>query len=111
MAPREDYPSLERSRILKPVDETPVWSISCLFVRKDQRRKGLSVELLHAAVGHVKKQGGKVVEAYPIEPKSDNVPDPFVWNGLASAYLAAGFKECARRSPTRPIMRFKIGRG
>jgi GNAT superfamily N-acetyltransferase len=111
VAPREDYPSLERSRILKPVDDTPVWSISCLFVCKDLRRRGLSVELLRAAVGHVKKSGGKVVEAYPVEPTSDNVPDPFVWHGLASAYLAAGFKECARRSPTRPIMRYKIGRG
>ena len=110
IAPRENYPALERSRILKPVDDTPVWSISCLFVRKDQRRKGLSVELLRGAVAHVKKSGGKVVEAYPVEPKSDNVPDPFVWHGLASTYLAAGFKECARRSPTRPIMRYKIGR-
>ena len=109
-APREDYASLQRSRILKPVDDTPVWSISCLFVRKDQRRKGLSVELLRAAVRHVKTHGGKVVEGYPVEPKSDSVPDPFVWHGIASAYLAAGFKECARRSETRPIMRYKIGR-
>lgn len=110
VAPREDFPGLERSRILKPVDGTPVWSISCLFVRKDQRRKGLSIQLLRAAVEHVKKQGGKVVEAYPVEPKSADVPDAFVWHGLASAYLAAGFREVARRSDTRPIMRFTIAR-
>jgi hypothetical protein len=32
----------------------------------------------------------------------------FAWTGLASAFAKAGFKECARRSDTRPIMRFDI---
>src|SRR5262245_58547118 len=108
VAPREDYPSLGRSRILQPVDDTPVWSVSCLFVRKDQRRRGLSVELLRAAVEHVKKQGGTMVEGYPVEPKIESVPDAFVWHGLASAFLAAGFTECTRRSETRPIMRYDV---
>jgi GNAT superfamily N-acetyltransferase len=108
VAPRGDYPSLERSRILQPVDETPVWSVSCLFVRKDQRKKGLSVQLLRAAVEHVKRQGGTVIEGYPVEPKTDSVPDPFVWHGLASAFRKARFRECARRSKTRPIMRYYV---
>ena len=108
VASRDHYPALERSRILKPIDDTPVWSISCLFVRKDQRKKGLSIRLLKAAVDNVKRQGGAVVEGYPVEPKSENLPDPFVWHGLASAYRKAGFRECARRSETRPIMRYHI---
>src|SRR5262245_42977412 len=49
VAPREDYSALKRSRILSPVDEQPVWSISCFFVHKDHRKKGLSVRLLQAA--------------------------------------------------------------
>jgi GNAT superfamily N-acetyltransferase len=74
-------------------------------VRKDHRRKGLSVRLLKAVVEHVKRQGGTVVEAYPVEPKTDDMPPAFAWTGLASAYRAAGFAEVARRSDTRPIMR------
>ena len=108
VAPRVDYTALTRSRILRPVDDTPVWFISCLFVRKDQRKKGLSVQLLRAAVEHVRWQGGKVVEGYPVEPKTDEVPAAFAWTGLATAFLAAGFREVARRSETRPIMRFDI---
>ncbi len=50
VAPREDYVALERSRILKPVDEQAVWSISCLFIKKPYRRKGVSTQLLKAAV-------------------------------------------------------------
>jgi GNAT superfamily N-acetyltransferase len=108
VAPREEYSALARSRILQPVDDKPVWSVSCLFVRKDRRKQGLSVQLLRAAVEHVKSQGGRLVEGYPVEPKSASVPDPFVWHGLASAFLAAGFREVARRSDTRPIMRCEI---
>jgi GNAT superfamily N-acetyltransferase len=105
VAPRADYSALGRSRVLKPVDDEPVWSISCLFVEKTHRRKGVSVELIRAAVERARKRGGKIVEAYPIEPTKDAVPAAFAWTGLASAYLQAGFAEVARRSPTRPVMR------
>lgn len=110
IARRETYSALERSRILKPVDDTPVWSVSCLFVHKNHRKKGVSVQLLRAATDYVKQQGGTVVEGYPVEPKSDDMPAAFAWVGLASAFLAAGFKEVARRSETRPIMRKIIRR-
>ena len=108
VAPRDHFPALGRSRILKPLDELPVWSISCLFVEKQYRRKGLSTQIIKAAVDYVKNKGGSVVEAYPVEPKKNKMPDAFAWTGLASAYTKAGFAECARRSETRPIMRFYI---
>lgn len=109
VAPRGDFPALARSRILKPVDKLPVWSISCFFVEKNYRGKGLSTQMIGAAVDYVKKKGGSVVEAYPVEPRKDKMPDAFAWTGLASAFIKAGFTECARRSETRPIMRFHIG--
>jgi len=108
VAPRSHFPALDRSRIFKPVDTLPVWSISCLFVQKDYRRKGLSTQIITAAVDYVKEKRGSVVEAYPVEPKKDKMPDAFAWTGLASAFIKAGFTECARRSETRPIMRFYI---
>jgi GNAT superfamily N-acetyltransferase len=107
VAPREHYPALERSRVLKRVDDLPVWSVSCLFVRKDQRNKGLSVQLLRATVEHVRSQGGRIVEGYPLEPV-EKLPPPFVWTGIASAFIEAGFVECKRHSETRPIMRYEI---
>ena len=109
VAPREDYPALGRSRILKPVDDQPCWSVSCLFVRREYRRRGVSSQLLRAAVEHVRRQGGGIVEGYPVEPKGDKpMPAAFAWTGIPSAYASAGFSEVARRSPTRPIMRVRI---
>lgn len=106
---REAYPRLARSRILRPVDELPVWSVVCLFVARAFRRRGLSVALLEAAAVHVRDRGGAIVEGYPVEPREGAVPDAFAWTGLASAFRGAGFREVARRSETRPVMRRVTG--
>jgi GNAT superfamily N-acetyltransferase len=108
VAPRAEFVRLETSRVLKPIDSVPVWSVTCLFVDKAYRKKGISVALLRAVVDYVREQGGQLVEGYPIEPVKESVPAAFAWTGLASAFLAAGFTEAARGSPTRPIMRFVI---
>ena len=108
IAPREVYSALERSRVLKPVDDKPVWSISCLFVLKAYRRRGISARLLEAAAEIAGKKGASIVEGYPTEPYTEKVPAPFLWRGIPSAFRRAGFKEVMRRSRTRPIMRKKI---
>jgi len=105
VAPRRVYSYLERSRVLKPIDDKPVWSVSCLFIQKPYRRKGVSARLLKAAVEFAGKRGARIVEGYPVTPTMQKTPDPFVWTGIPSAFLKAGFKEVARRSKTRPIMR------
>ncbi len=108
IAPREDYPALGRSRVLKPVDDQPVWSVSCFFIDRRCRQQGLSLQLLEAAVDYATSQGAKIVEGYPVEPTTANYPAVYAWVGLASTFKKAGFRECARRSPTRPIMRREI---
>jgi GNAT superfamily N-acetyltransferase len=110
VAPREDYPRLARSRVLKPIDERPVWSVSCLFVLKSYRRQGVSARLLRAAVDFVADRGGRWVEGYPVVPTMKSTPDPFVWTGLPSSFLRAGFREVHRPSKNRPIMRREIRR-
>jgi GNAT superfamily N-acetyltransferase len=108
VAPRERFPALDRSRINKRIDNQPVWSITCFFIAKNHREKGLSIQLIKAAMAYVEEQGGKILEAYPVEPKKDRAPAVFVWTGLAAAFEKAGFVECARRSETRPMMRYYI---
>ncbi len=109
LEPRENYPGLARSRILALVDETPVWSVTCFFVDRRYRRQGLTVALLRAVVDYVKEQGGKVVEGYPVEPRPGQKTSPvFIYTGMASAFRQAGFVEVARRSETRPIMRYYL---
>ena len=109
VGPREGFPVLERSRILKRVDDIPVWSIVCFFVNRRHRGKGLTIALLRAAIAYAKQHGARVVEGYPVEPKTSRMPELFAYTGLASAFQRAGFVEVLRRSQTRPIMRYSIG--
>lgn len=108
VGPREWYPVLQRSPVLRPVDDQPVWSVTCFFVARPYRRKGVSVELLKAAVAYAKKQGARIIEGYPVEPKKGQIPDAFAWIGLPTAFKKASFVEVLRRSITRPIMRFVV---
>jgi GNAT superfamily N-acetyltransferase len=104
VAPRKEFVRLEKHRTLKRIDDQPVWSAVCLFVARPFRNRGVSVALLRAAAGYAKSRGAKIIEGYPTQP-SQRLPDPFVWTGLVSAFVEAGFKEVARPATTRPIMR------
>jgi GNAT superfamily N-acetyltransferase len=107
-APREDFTRLANSKILKPVDDKPVWSITCFFIDKNFRRQGYSVKMLKGVIGYCKKRKVRILEGYPVEPKKNKMPPAFAWTGIAAAFSQAGFKEVARRSETRPVMRYRI---
>ncbi len=109
VAPREDYPSLDRSPVLKRVDDQPVWSITCFFVSKPYRGRGLNRLLVKAAIAYVRKQGGRIVEAYPVRRVKN--PDTVKWElftGLADTFLKLGFKIVSRKSKVRSMMRYYI---
>ena len=108
VAPREAYPVLDRSPTLKRVDDRPVWSVTCFFIARPWRRKGVTVALLEAAIEYAARRGATIVEGYPVEPKKDSMPEVYAFTGMASAFRKAGFIEVARRSETRPIMRYML---
>jgi len=108
LGPRESFPVLERSRVLKRVDDRPVWSLVCFFVARTCRRQGLLPSMIAEAAAYARGQGAAVLEAYPVEPKKGNQADAFLYTGVASAFRRAGFVEAVRRSPTRPIMRLEL---
>jgi ribosomal protein S18 acetylase RimI-like enzyme len=104
LGPREDYPKLRRSPVMKPVDDRPVWSIMCFFVDRSVRGKGLAQRMLRAAVDHARSHGARLMEAYPVDTEEQLDPDVMFF-GAKSMYDRAGFREVARRKPTRPVVR------
>lgn len=85
---------------MKPVDDTEVWSIVCSYVARPYRGKGMQRRLLAAAIGFARDNGVRVLEAYPVD-KAERSHDDFMFFGSRSLYERAGFREVARRSPTR----------
>jgi len=110
LGPRESYAALENSRILKRIDDQPVWSIVCFFVAKASRRKGVLSALLHNALRYAKEQNAIILEGYPIDittPKlaGHKLTSPSGCMGIASVFREAGFIEVGRASETQLIMR------
>lgn len=105
-APREAFSKLENSRVHKRIDDNAVWSIPCTFIDKNFRRHGVSVMLLKGAIDYARKQGIKIIEAYPTIPTQDKLPDSFAWIGLYKSFERAGFEIVDRTSKNRPMVRY-----
>ena len=104
LGPREEYPKLRRSPVMKPVDERPVWSIICFFVDREARGRGLAERMLRAAVDYARSRGARLLEAYPVDADKPRDPDSMFF-GAKSMYDRVGFREVTRRRPTRPVVR------
>jgi GNAT superfamily N-acetyltransferase len=108
IAPREATPTLDRSHTLKRIDAQPVWSITCFFVSKPYRQQGLTERLIEAAIAYAKTQGAQTVEAYPLLSEITKLLPYERYMGIQSTFERVGFKEVARRTDRRPIMRYVI---
>ena len=105
LTPRDALPWLDRAWRLKRVDDLPVWSISCFYIRKGYRKKGITTALIAAALDAAKRAGAPALEAYPFDA---DVSPSSTSTGYVSTFKRAGFKIVARRVPPRPIMRYEL---
>ena len=107
IGPREEYAKLKRSPVMKAVDDQPVWSVICFVVPAAYRGQGVARALLKGAVAYAKRQGARLLEAYPVDKRARS-NDEYMWFGAKSMYDRAGFKEVARRKPQRPVVRITV---
>jgi GNAT superfamily N-acetyltransferase len=109
LTPREELPWLDRARLVQRVDDVPVWSLSCFYVRRGYRGRGVMSALIAAAVKAAKPANAPAIEAYPVDT---GVPTATgnLYTGTASTFARAGFKTVACRTPSRPIMRHDFAR-
>ena len=105
LTPRMALPWLVRTWRLKPVDGVPVWALSCLYVRRGYRRRGITSALIAAALQTAEDAGAPALEAYPFDA---DVSPSASGTGYASTFERAGFREVARRASARPIMRHDL---
>ncbi|MCT7659136.1 GNAT family N-acetyltransferase [Mycobacterium deserti] len=106
LGPREAFPRLERSPLLKGIDSEPVCAIACIFVHRQYRGAGLLPSILEAVCDYASARRYEVAEGYPIEPRAGRrAGADTAMTGIASAFVEAGFEEVARPRKDRPIMR------
>jgi GNAT superfamily N-acetyltransferase len=116
IGPRDDYERLAHSKVLAPVDGTPVWSIVCFVVGRQARGRGIAAALLAAGIEYAREHGAIALEAYPVEiPDGERIPSAEVYRGTLSMFERAGFEVVARRQApgstnARPIVRRTLDR-
>jgi GNAT superfamily N-acetyltransferase len=109
IAPRSDYGRMDRSPKLKPVDDVPVWMVSCFYIDRDHRGAGVASALLEAAADHARRNGAAAVEGVPIDTRSPASATVDIFTGTLAMFETAGFEEIARRGG-RPIVRRRLRR-
>ncbi len=110
LTPRAALPRLATARYTRAVDDMPVWSLSCFYVRKGWRGKGVMTALIAAAVAHAKKAKAPALEAYPMKTDGARRSTSGMYTGNAASFARAGFKTMAEPAPHRPIMRLALAK-
>lgn len=106
VGPRREFPTISRSRLLKPVDDVEPWTINCFVVAVGFRRKGIGRGLLAAAVAFARAEGARVIEAYPVDGHRSGSGD--LYTGTLNMFTPHGFVEVLRRNDSRPIVRLTV---
>lgn len=110
VTPRAALPHLDSARFTRAVDDKPVWSLSCFYIRTGWRGKGIMTALIDAATAFARKQGAPALEAYPMKTGGAKRSNSGLYTGTATTFARAGFKTVALPAPHRPTMRLSLKR-
>jgi GNAT superfamily N-acetyltransferase len=113
VAPRAVHRRLERSPIAKPVDPdedlSGVWSVTCFFIHRSARNRGVARTLLDEAVRYAVRHGAWVLEAYPVDTNGARASSGELYHGTLSMFSDAGFTLVERRGSRRALVRKTVG--
>lgn len=109
VGPRSEITRLARSRLIRPIDNVPVWSIICVIVRPGHRKQGVTHHLIEGAVQYAGSRAAPAVEAYPVDPPG-RMDLTMAFVGTRAMFERAGFRvvgttDATASGMTRLIMR------
>ena len=106
VGPRAEFQALDTKRSLATEWDENTWSVTCFFLRRDWRDKGVGSRMLEAAVKLARENGARRVEGYPVVPTKGfggKMPGAFAWTGLPKMFARKGFRKLAKTPGKRPI--------
>ena len=91
--PRTGYPRVDESKVTPRVDDVAVWVVPCFYVQRAYRGRGVTTELLRAAVGYAAKRGAAAIEGYPRSDDAPRVAAESAWFGTEAQFRRAGYRK------------------
>lgn len=93
----EELPRIKHLReYRKELATLPDWRITCLFVDKEYRGRGVSAVALGGALAEIARLGGGSVESYPEDIGGRSVSSSFLHNGSLAVFERQGFERVRR---------------
>jgi GNAT superfamily N-acetyltransferase len=112
--PREELPRIDAGRgyrkVGPPAGDAKLWRITCFFVDRAYRGKGVATFALKAALESIRRQGGGIVEAFPVVSKKMAAVPEWRWFGTPSMFQKVGFRIVAPLGTSGVLMRKTIAR-
>jgi GNAT superfamily N-acetyltransferase len=106
---KEELPRIDAGRGYRKVEpltsKKKLWRITCFFVDREYRGKGVARTGLKRALESIQKQGGGIVEAYPVVSKKMGAVPEWLWFGTPGMFRKAGFKPVAPLGTSLQLMR------
>jgi GNAT superfamily N-acetyltransferase len=109
--PRTAYPYIPDARIAwkergEDKADDSVWAVACFVTRTEFRRRGVSGALAAAAVDFARRRGARAIEGYAmITAPGKEITWGELHVGSRSVFAAAGFREVAKPTLRRVVMR------
>lgn len=89
----DELPRIHNSRAYLATDPVlPDWRITCFFVGKGYRGKGVAHAALKGAIEQIGKLGGGRIEGYPEDIEGRMASPAFLFNGALSTFEQLGFE-------------------
>jgi hypothetical protein len=105
--PKPELPRIDSSRTYQGLsldsEGQRLWRITCFFVDRNSRRKGVAGFGLNAALASIKKKGGGMVEAYPSTKPAKGAS--LMWSRTVSMFEDAGFDIASQLGKSSVVMR------
>lgn len=105
----EELPSIyHRKQYDAERDLLPDYRLTCFFIDRDYRRRGVATTALHGALDLIARAGGGVVEAYPRDTQGKKMSGSHLYNGTRTQFEKAGFEFVRGKGQFNCVMRTTV---
>ncbi|MGA2012200.1 MAG: GNAT family N-acetyltransferase [Solirubrobacteraceae bacterium] len=104
--PTEELPRIKHQKAYREgLRDLPDWRITCFFVGRSHRHRGVAEAALAGALAEIARLGGGSVESYPEDTTGRKVSGSFLHNGTVALFERHGFARSRQIGKHRWVVR------
>ena len=100
-----ELPRIKHLRVYtQGLESLPDWRITCFFVDKEYRGRGVATAALAGALEQIARLGGGAVESYPEDVSGREVSGSFLYNARLAMFERSGFAKVRQLGKNHWVM-------